>query len=222
MTPAGLLAYYYGWDQDGNRLWLMSDIGPTSATPGTPITLQLSRTRGGQLLTPAPPSTFTPWGTLTLDFADSATAAATMSGADGKVNLSLQKLVGISTEASVMGLWYDPAYNGSGFNVITTAAGPIFYYYGWDKDGHRLWLMAGPLGGGPSMSPGLHLWQPMYMTEGGRFLTPAKPSTMTLWGTLQLNLTSCTTATATLSRGDTTVVMNNLQLLTGVLDMPPC
>jgi hypothetical protein len=62
----------------------------------------------------------------------------------------------------------------------------------------------------------------MRMTSDGRFLTPAKPSTLTSWGSLRINFASCTQATATLSRNGDTIVMNNLQLLAGVLNMPPC
>jgi hypothetical protein len=221
MTPAGLLAYYYGWDRGGNRLWLMSDLGPSTVIAGHPVTLNMSHTNGGHLMTPALPETLTPWGALTLDFAaDGAAASATLSGTDGDANLNLQKLVGLGSEASVTGLWYDPRFNGSGFNMAMTSAGLLAYYYGWDKNGNRLWLMSdlGPA----SIAQGDTLTLPMRMTTGGRFLTPAKPSTLTPWGSLRINFTNCTQATATLSRNDDSVVMNDLQLLIGMLNRPPC
>jgi hypothetical protein len=98
MTDAGLLLYYYGWDKDGNRLWLMSNpFGPTQIVPGAPITITLVQTNGGKFLTPAIPGTYTTWGTLTINFAaGGATAIATLSGKDGDVALDLRRLIGIA------------------------------------------------------------------------------------------------------------------------------
>jgi hypothetical protein len=220
MTPGGLLVYYYGWDQGGNRLWLTSDLGPTSITPGTPVTLNLIETNGGQFLTPAAPSTKTSWGTVTLNFSvDGATAFATLAGSDGAVNLNLHDLIGMTSTASVTGAWYDHATTGSGFNTLMTDKGLLVYYYGWDKDGHRLWLTAdfGP----KQIAAGTSVALNMIETNGGSFLTPAIPSTQSPWGTLQLNFSSCTQATATLSGKDGTVDSGNLVMLAGVLDMPP-
>jgi hypothetical protein len=121
---------------------------------------------------------------------------------------------------AVAGAWYDPAYDGSGFNMTMTPAGLIVYYYGWDRNGNRLWLMSdiGPT----TITPGETLTLPMRVTNGGRFETPAKPSTLSQWGSLKINFTSCTKATATLSGSDGTSVMNNLQMLAGEVNMPPC
>jgi hypothetical protein len=228
MTPSGLLAYYFGWDKSGNRLWLMSELGPLSATPGIPITLAMNQTMGGRLMTPAHPSTSAKWGTLTIDFAKDGgfTATGRLSGLDGTVDLALQKLTDAVSPASITGAWYDPAYDGAGFNMTMTPLSMPVYYYGWDKDGNRLWLVSGSPGGpqppfrtGSTVPIHLSMWQ----TNGGRFATPAKPSTLTQWGALEIRFTGCTQATATLSGNDgSIVVMNNLQMLAGVLGMPTC
>jgi hypothetical protein len=120
-----------------------------------------------------------------------------------------------------MGLWYEPALDGSGFDIALTPSGLVVYYYGWDNDGNRLWLMSdlGPM----TISQGSEITLSMRMTNGGNYQAPALPSTLTQWGSLHINFTGCTNATATLTGNDgSSVVMNNLQLLAGVLGMPPC
>jgi hypothetical protein len=227
MTGSGLIVDYYGWDTVGNRLWLVSDNGPTTQiASGKSVTLNMFQTGGSTLynfLVPAKPSTASQWGTLTLNFsADGATAVATLasvySGYD-HVDLNLQKIVGTTSTASVTGEWYDPAYNGSGFNLIMADAGLTLYYYGWgDNAGNRLWLISdiGP----KQITPGSTITLNMHETNGGNFLAPALPSTSTVWGTVQLNFSSCTQATATLSGKDGTVNLN-LQMLAGVLNLLP-
>jgi hypothetical protein len=219
MTGSGLTLYYYGWDSNGNRLWLVSDIGPTQITPGAAFTVNMLQTNGGSFLTPANPSTVTQWGMLTLNFsADGATATATLASPDGNANLNLQKIVGMTSTASVTGDWYDPAYNGSGFNMLMTTQGLSLYYYGWDSGGRRLWLVSDIV---PAQNAaGAAITLPMHETNGGYFLAPANPSTLTQWGTVQLNFSSCTAATATLSGNDGAVDLN-LQMLAGVLNLPP-
>lgn len=92
MSGAGLIVTYYGWDAAHNRLWLTSDIGPATITPGLPIVLNMSQTSGGSFAAPAPPATNAVWGSVTLDFASCTAAKATLSGKDGTVALSLRQL----------------------------------------------------------------------------------------------------------------------------------
>jgi hypothetical protein len=65
---------------------------------------------------------------------------------------------------------------------------------------------------------------PMRQTSSGSFRTPADPeTTLSVWGSLQINYTSCTTGRATLFGNDgSTVIMDNVNLLVGVLGMPGC
>jgi hypothetical protein len=220
MTGSGLSLFYYGWDSEGYRLWLESDIGPTSIMSGTSITLNMNATYSGAFLTPANPSTsMYVWGTVTINFsADGATAAATLASQDGSVDLRLRKLTGMTAPPSVTGAWYDPAYSGSGFNALMTLQGLTLFYYGWDKNYHPLWLMSET--GPTQITPGTPITMKMYETNGGSFLTPANSSTLTQWGTLQLDFSSCTKAAATLSGNDGTVNLD-LMLLAGVLNLPP-
>jgi hypothetical protein len=222
VTSAGLVVYYYGWDKSGERLWLMSAIGPTAITSGVPVTLDMNRTNGGTWANPAKPATFASWGSVTFTFAaDGTTANAVLAGADGVVNLDLTKLVPMANTASVSGLWYDPALEGSGFNGVRTTAGLIFYYYGWDADGNRLWLMSDLYV--PAVTLNSVVTLPMRETVDGTFLKPASSSTLKLWGNVQFTFTSCTAGTARLFGNDgSTAIMNDLRLLVGVRNMPGC
>jgi hypothetical protein len=90
MSGYGLLVTYYGWDAAGNRLWLTSDIGPSSLIPGEPVTLNMSYTTGGTFSNPH--NNVVPWGTLVLNFKSCRVATATLSGKDGTANLNLLSL----------------------------------------------------------------------------------------------------------------------------------
>jgi hypothetical protein len=223
LTSHGVILYYYGWDKSGNRLWLVSDIGPTQITSGVPFTVNMNQTSGGHFLTPAnPATTVSKWGTLSMSFsADGATATATLSGKDGNVTFKLQKIVGLASASLITGDWYDPAYNGSGFNMLVSSSGLILYYYGWDSHGNRLWLVSdlGPT----QITPGTSIRVNMNQTNGGVFSMPALPGTSTVWGTLQLDFSSCTKATGALAGNDgSTVTFNNLLMIVGVNIPPGC
>lgn len=86
----GLLVTYYGWDASGNRLWLTSDIGPSSLIPNTPILLNMSYTSSGTFNSPR--HDVVAWGTLVLNFQNCHAATAKLSGKDGTVNLKLSVL----------------------------------------------------------------------------------------------------------------------------------
>ena len=90
MSGYGLLVTYYGWDAAGNRLWLTSEIGPSSLIPGDPITLNMSSTTSGTFNKPQHDVVL--WGTLVLNFKSCRVATATLSGKDGTANLNLQSL----------------------------------------------------------------------------------------------------------------------------------
>jgi hypothetical protein len=95
MTDSGLLLYYYGWDKNGQRLWLTAEINPTPIVAGTPIAFNLIQTNVGTFTAPAKPTTQTPWGTLTLDFSSCEKATATLTGIDGTATLDMNMLVGV-------------------------------------------------------------------------------------------------------------------------------
>jgi hypothetical protein len=142
---------------------------------------------------------------------------------DGAVDMELVKLAGIPTNAggTVTGDWYDPGYNGSGFNILTATQGLTLFYYGWDSEGNRLWLVSdiGPR----QIALGTSITLNMSQTNGGYYITPANPSTLSSWGTLQINFSTCTQGTATLTGQDgSTVTLGNLQMIAGVRGAPGC
>jgi hypothetical protein len=78
----------------------------------------------------------------------------------------------------VTGAWYDPAHTGSGFNMLMTAeSGLSVFYYGWDSNGNRLWLVSEVSPSPTQIVPGTSFTLSMMQTNSGGFLTPADPST---------------------------------------------
>jgi hypothetical protein len=121
---------------------------------------------------------------------------------------------------SVTGNWYDPVYNGSGFDIFMAGQGLVVIYYGWDGSGNRLWLIsnAGPT----QITSGTAYTLNMNQTSGGNFLTPASPSTSAVWGTVRISFSSCSAATASLSSQDgKNNVTLNLQKLIGIGALVP-
>jgi hypothetical protein len=216
MTNSGLVFYYYGWDRNGQRLWLATDVGPSVIVTGTRLELPMYASNGGHFLDPTA-LTAPPWGTLSITFLSASTATATLSGNDGNVDLALQMLAATTNPPTITGMWYDKTYSGSGFNVLMTNAGLVFYYYGWDKDGNRLWLASDA--GATSVTSGVSLSIPLYASNGGSFLKPTPLTTR--WGALNVDFSSgCTKATANLAGADGNVDLN-LEMLAGVLGLPP-
>jgi hypothetical protein len=138
------------------------------------------------------------------------------SGDAGQFSVGLQPLVNASAAinpTALTGLWYDPKCSGSGFNIMESTAGLIVTYYGWDKDGERLWLTSAI--GPDQVLLGQSITFSLTQTVGGTYSAPALPSTNTPWGTLMLTFTGCTSATAMLNGGDGDVT-ESLTLLAGL------
>ena len=95
-----------------------------------------------------------PRGELQLTFGDCEAGSARLVGEDGDKTSSLVKLAGVPGSRCVdgaagpdtpyAGLWYDPALDGEGFNLVVTPVGSVLYYYGFDARGNRLWLVTTP------------------------------------------------------------------------------
>ncbi|MFK7957630.1 MAG: M64 family metallopeptidase [Lysobacterales bacterium] len=101
---------------------------------------------------------------------------------------------------SASGLWFDPAKEGEGFNVIEAGGTITVFYFGYRADGSRLWLVSNSVSGPvPGNEP---LALEMMIGGEGRFQTPASPDSLQRWGTLQITLDSCDTGTFTLNGED--------------------
>jgi len=94
MLESGLQVTYLGWDAAGNRLWLVSDIGPKVLAWNMPVVLNMNYTVGGIFNNPQ--HNVVRWGSLTLKFSTCEAATASLSGKDGVQDLSLRLLAGIA------------------------------------------------------------------------------------------------------------------------------
>ena len=92
--------------------------------------------------------------------------------------------------SGIAGLWYDPSLDGEGFNIITTPAGTVLFFYGYTAEGQRLWLISETFSADFGFEQVLDLT--MYEGEGGTFGQPA-PSAEALseWGRLKALFDAC-------------------------------
>lgn len=126
----------------------------------------------------------------------------------------LDKVAGESNIFNISGLWYDPAMNGLGFNVIHASNGIFIYYYGYTKDGERLWLVSdvGPVDLIKNQSYTLDLFEGA-PGNGANFLTkPTFENGVEKWGTLTMTIDSCTSGKMTLIGKDGEKIFNITKL----------
>ncbi|MBF5005475.1 hypothetical protein [Diaphorobacter caeni] len=135
--------------------------------------------------------------------------SATPSGAGGTSPLSWK---------SLSGLWYDPAYDSTGFNILGGDNGLIFTYYGRNAQGGPLWTISMDALGG-TIVPNTEYTIALGMITAGTFANPVNQ--MARWGQVSVKFSDCTRATATLSGNDGVQVLN-LQRLSGVKDASGC
>lgn len=119
--------------------------------------------------------------------------------------------------ASYAGLWYQPQYTGTGFNVLPSSAGLLVTYFGVDANGKLLWLVSDT--GPKTITIGTQITLNMSYSSSGTFQAPVR--TPVPWGTLSLTFTSCSKATATLNGKDGNLT-ESLVMLTGAAGMPGC
>lgn len=113
-----------------------------------------------------------------------------------------------TTLSSISGAWYDPDYNGSGFNMVETEDGLYAYFYGYkgESDGEALWLLtetaiATPIVVGESYTTGMRAG---FFGNGGSFTSAptADNSGTESWGTVSFTFNSCDSGVAVLSGND--------------------
>jgi hypothetical protein len=87
------------------------------------------------------------------------------------------------------GLWFDPALEGEGYNLITTTNGLILYYYGYDNLGERIWLISDLFTEDLSFNQAIMLT--LFEANGGTFAMPLPSSeALSEWGTIKLTFIS--------------------------------
>jgi hypothetical protein len=229
-TSSGIVIFYYGFDAEGQRLWLISESLGNDLDFQEVFDLQMYEADGGTFSQPAPSSeALSEWGRLKGVFDACGDGRFALHGKDG-VKISYQtRLAGITNadcEAQALdvpsglaGLWYDPLLDGEGYNIIITETATIILFYGYAADGQRLWLISQALSGAPQI--GQTVTVTMYVSTDGTFDEPlASSEVLEEWGTLELTVSSCATAIANLN-GDDGEKTSNLDKLAGI-DQSTC
>ncbi len=86
------------------------------------------------------------------------------------------------------GLWFDPAGDGEGFNLIVTPVGSVIYYYGFASNGDRLWGVTAPFDF--SYGNGEEITVDLLRATSGNFADPAANALMR-WGSMTITGLSC-------------------------------
>ncbi len=95
------------------------------------------------------------------------------------------------------GLWYDPALDGEGYNIVTTRGGTVLYFYGSDRNGRRLWLISELVT--QPFSNGQQQRIVMYESTGGVHDMPVPSGRgLSIWGELRLTFSACDAGSARL------------------------
>jgi murein DD-endopeptidase MepM/ murein hydrolase activator NlpD len=227
-ADSGTIFYFYGNDNRGNRLWLISDVVPGPIQAGSVITVRVYESTGGTFPSPVQSSRgLSAWGTLSIRFTDCENGAATLSGADGNKTSALVKLVGISgaacnsgaalADAGWSGLWFDPTKDGEGYNLLVTPVGRILYFYGFKSNGKRLWLISDVMG--ETLAVGATIETTVYEATRGIFSAPVPSGeSLVVWGTAKITLNDCNSITVVLTGSDGSKTSQSVRL-TGIIGL---
>lgn len=220
-TNAGTIIYFYGSDQHGNRLWLISDLIQGAFGPGTVTEVAMYESTGGTFGSPVPSARgLSVWGTLIIEFTDCNNAIATLSGVDGDKVSQLIKLAGVAgtsctnggatPDSPWSGLWYALALEGEGYNLIVAPNGAILYFYGFKSGGKRLWLISDLIATELQLGEGVQI--AMYEAVQGTFDNPAPSNQLVQWGTATITLVDCTHITIVLMGNDGSKTSSTVRL----------
>ncbi len=228
-AAAGTVIYFYGSDRGGRRLWLVSELITEPFMTGAPTSIVMYESTGGVFAAPVPSRRgLAPWGALDLEFDDCNTGVSRLVGSDGDKTSQLIKLAGVPGSNCVngaagpatpyAGLWYDPALEGEGFNLVVTPLGSVLYYYGFDAAGDRLWLVTAPFAF--DYLDGDEVTVDLLKATQGTFEAPVPVSNdgSELWGTVTVTGGSCDTMAYVLEtpEGDKSMAANRLVSVVGL------
>ncbi len=235
VTSAGLLGYFFGYDENDEQLWLALNPSGGEFAWGEPITLPAITGDGGVFGDPSNPAQgeFVNWGTVELTFHSCGSAEAVVSGLSGTQSLELVRLTGVAGLAGnrcadpspydgladLTGPWFDPATNGQGWNFIYTPIGLAGKFYGYRANGEQLWLViTNPIASIEKDEP---VEFNLSAASGGSFGNPVPPADWFPWGTLTLTFHSCREATAEIDGLDGSQTQD-LVMLIETEHMPDC
>ena len=158
--------------------------------------------------------------TLTGQYATAATGSGDIK--QGSFTAKISTGGGVNTgqlsPQAISGEWYDPAYNGSGFNFLVAVNGFFAHYYGRSAKGEMLWLVTTEVPAG-NLKTNTKYTLMLGTTNSGTFAKPTLD--LAHWGQLDITFSSCTNATATLS-GKDGVQNLNLQRLGAIGGVSGC
>lgn len=124
-----------------------------------------------------------------------------------------QLAVAKTTVSTVSGAWYDPLYDGSGFNMVEVPGALFVYFYGYkgNKDGEAQWLLSKAI---PETIEAGKTYQVEMVSgfagNGGSFINkPTTPNSGTeSWGTMELTFSDCSKGVAKLNGADGQLTLN--------------
>ena len=221
-TAGGTIVYFYGSDNRGNRVWLISALIPGVIEAGKAIEVLMFESTGGVFPTPLMSSRgLAAWGTLLLQFSGCQDGQSTLNGVDGSKVSQITKLAGVSgascvegtpqVDADWAGLWYDPSKDGEGYNLIVAPVGRILYFYGFKKNGLRLWLISELIS--DSLTPGNTVEVTMFEATEGSFDAPVPSGdALVAWGTARITVLDCGTITIVITGTDGSKTSNTVRL----------
>ncbi len=97
-------------------------------------------------------------------------------------------------DSELSGLWYDPTLDGEGFNVLVADAGMVVFFYGYDTNGERLWLVSDTITGEFVFGEDFHV--PVYKAVEGDFASPVNSQdALVKYGLLSMSFGSLRSAT---------------------------
>lgn len=206
------VAYFYGYDRDGNHLWLLgTSEGPFDWDRGARF--EVVQAHGGRFSNfDADDVRRHDWGAFTLTLESCDRASVQFLGDTGLKRMSLERLGDVTgspctdntrqtSKNAITGSWYDPATSGQGFALQRVSAQRgIVYYYGFGDDGQPLWLLGTWEDG---FSYGHELDIGLLRVDGGRYggFDPADIAVRD-WGRLRLKLRTCDAGEAVLDGED--------------------
>jgi len=192
VTASGMVVFFYGYDTGGQRLWLISDVVVDGLRFGETIDVAMYKAVSGTFAAPVKSSeALVKWGLLSMTYGSQASATMILNGFDGsKISKSIFLADVNANEARYSGLWFEPALDGEGYNVISAQAGTVIYFYGSNAQGERLWLISDVLQ--KDIQDGSTVAGRMYEAIGGDFYHP-EPSSSSLrdWGTIEARFDDC-------------------------------
>lgn len=220
-TSAGTAIYFYGSDSHGKRFWLISNVVTDVLLTGKDVTFTMYESTGGTHADPIPSARgLSVWGELIFNFTDCNNGSAVLSGIDGEKFSTIVKIIGVAgtnctgqptPDGPLAGAWFDFSTEGEGFNLIVTPIGSVIYYYGFDKNGDRLWFISGLIQ--ETLQVDQEVSTDLLKATVGTFDVPV-PSDQSLvkWGTLLIKVLDCTHITITMNTMEGLKVSNTVKI----------